>query len=101
MAGFGHHANQMQREDPRAVAFNARLGMWLFLLYASFYVGFVLICTFRPVWMQHLIAGVNLAVWYGFGLIVFALVLALIYMWACGGNKQQDEAPSATEEVQS
>ena len=27
------------------------------------------------------LAGVNLAIWYGFGLIVAALVLALIYGW--------------------
>ena len=29
------------------------------------------------------LAGVNLAIWYGFGLIVAAIVLALIYGWAC------------------
>jgi hypothetical protein len=26
---------------------------------------------------------VNLAIWYGFGLILAALILALIYGWAC------------------
>ena len=101
LAGFGHHANQMQKEDPGAVAFNARLGMWLFLLYASFYVGFVLISTFRPAWMQHLISGVNLAVWYGFGLIGFALVLALVYMVSCRSNQPQKAPLRSPEEEQS
>jgi uncharacterized membrane protein (DUF485 family) len=33
--------------------------------------------------MQRTVAGVNLAIWYGFALIVVALVLALIYGWLC------------------
>jgi uncharacterized membrane protein (DUF485 family) len=101
LAGFGHHANQMQQEDPGAVTFNARLGMWLFLLYASFYGGFVLISTFRPAWMQQIIAGVNLAVWYGFGLIVFALVLALVYMVSCRSNHPQEVPLRSSKEEQS
>jgi hypothetical protein len=31
-------------------------------------------------------AGVNLAIWYGFGLIVAAIFLALVYGWACGAS---------------
>jgi uncharacterized membrane protein (DUF485 family) len=91
----------MQQEDPGAVTFNARLGMWLFLLYASFYGGFVLISTFRPAWMQQIIAGVNLAVWYGFGLIVFALVLALVYMVSCRSNHPQQAPLRSSKEEQS
>jgi uncharacterized membrane protein (DUF485 family) len=69
---------------------NARLGLALFVVYLLLYGGFVALAAFAPEWMERTpLAGVNLAVWYGFGLIVAALVLALIYGWACrpGGDR--------------
>ena len=63
---------------------NTRLGLALFAVYLSFYGGFVLLAAFSPDSLAVLpFAGVNLAIWYGFGLIVAALLLALVYGWAC------------------
>jgi uncharacterized membrane protein (DUF485 family) len=63
---------------------NARYGFWLFLVYLALYAGFVLLAAFSPATMERTpLAGVNLAIWYGFGLIVAALALALIYGWLC------------------
>lgn len=70
--------------DP-AFRYKRRLGAWMFVLYALVYAGFVVINLVRPGAMEAVIlGGLNLAVVYGFGLIVFALVLALIYNRACG-----------------
>jgi uncharacterized membrane protein (DUF485 family) len=64
---------------------NARLGLWLFAVYLLLYGGFVVVAAFKPEWMERTpLAGVNVAIWYGFGLIVAAVVLALVYGWACG-----------------
>lgn len=84
MAGLGHHVHHpREEEDPELAAGNARRGLRLFSIYLVFYTGFVLLNAFgRPV-MQTIIAGVNLAVWYGFALIGGALVLALVYAWLC------------------
>ncbi len=63
---------------------NARLGLWLFAIYLAFYGGFVLISAFATSLLEWTpVAGLNLAVLYGFGLIALALVLALIYGWMC------------------
>jgi len=60
------------------------LGLCLFGVYCLFYAGFVLLAAFSPDSMgANLFAGVNLAIWYGFGLIFAAILLALIYGWAC------------------
>ena len=60
--------------------FNMRLGMVLFVIYLVLYVGFVLINAFAADLMEtETLAGLNLAIVYGFGLIVSALVLACIY----------------------
>jgi uncharacterized membrane protein (DUF485 family) len=62
----------------------------------------VLLAAFSPESMEATpLAGVNVAIWYGFGLIAAALVLALIYGWACrpsrrggvGGGQADGEQP--------
>lgn len=70
-------------KDP-AFAFKRRLGVIMFAVYAVVYVGFVVINLVRPGLMGRLaLGGQNLAVVYGFGLILFALLLALAYNAAC------------------
>ncbi|MEM6688835.1 MAG: DUF485 domain-containing protein [Planctomycetota bacterium] len=57
-----------------------RLGLWLFAFYTALYLGFVLINAFAPNRMEAIVfAGLNLAIVYGFGLILAAIVLALVY----------------------
>lgn len=59
---------------------NARLGAWLFLVYLLGYGAFVLVNAFAPGVMESTpLAGLNLAILSGFGLILLALALALVY----------------------
>lgn len=70
---------------------NAKIGMFLFVVYLAMYLGFVFLSAFAADVMETTpIAGVNLAILYGFGLIIAALVLALIYGFACkpSGDEQ-------------
>lgn len=70
-------------KDP-AFPFKRKLGARLFIAYALFYAGFVAINLIEPALMEKTIwAGLNLAVVYGFGLIIVALILALLYSRAC------------------
>jgi uncharacterized membrane protein (DUF485 family) len=75
--------------DP-AFLFKRRLGAWMFILYALVYAGFVVLNLVLPGSMEIvLFGGLNLAVVYGFGLIIFALILALIYSQACGRKEKR------------
>jgi len=63
---------------------NARVGFVLFVVYLLLYGGFVFLNAFAAGVMETTpIAGVNLAILYGFGLIIAALVLALLYGFLC------------------
>ena len=74
---------------------NARIGLVLFAVYLLLYGGFVLINALAPQTMETTpLAGVNLAILYGFGLIIAALVLSLVYGWLCRAPQQSP----ATEE---
>ena len=74
---------------PETVSRNARNGLLLFAIYVVLYVGFMLLNAFAHERMQQpVLAGVNLAIVYGMGLIVAALLLALVYMWLCIPKKK-------------
>jgi uncharacterized membrane protein (DUF485 family) len=72
---------------------NARVGLVLFFIYLALYCGFVFLSAFAADVMEKTpIAGVNVAILYGFGLIIAALVLALIYGFLCRGQSAEKEA---------
>jgi uncharacterized membrane protein (DUF485 family) len=59
---------------------NMRLGMTLFAIYLVLYVAFVVISAFYPDAMEwRPLGGLNLALLFGFGLIVSAILLAFVY----------------------
>ena len=62
---------------------NARFGLILFFIYLLLYGGFVYLSAFSRETMARTYGGVNLAIWYGMGLIGTALLLACIYMALC------------------
>lgn len=96
MAGVDFKAPvHKEEEDASVVAHNTRVGLQLFFVYLLFYAGFMGLSAFSPATMaEPLLLGLNIAVVYGFFLIILALVLALIYMRICrkpsdgkGGSK--------------
>lgn len=85
-----------------------RLGLVMCGLYALAYTVFVVIAVFDVTLMDtRMPFGLNLATFYGFGLIVFALFLAFVYSVLCsrresssgracsgsGSGEQHGEAP--------
>jgi uncharacterized membrane protein (DUF485 family) len=75
-------------KDP-AASFKMRLGVWMFALYFLVYAGFVAINLFQPLLMEKtVLLGLNLATVYGMGLIIVALIQALIYDAICRSREQ-------------
>jgi uncharacterized membrane protein (DUF485 family) len=70
--------------EKAAIAHNRRMGVILFVVYVIFYGGFMALSAFSPETMSEpFLGGVNVAVVYGFALIIVPLVLAFIYMKLC------------------
>jgi len=75
-------------KDP-SFAWKRRLGVNMFLIYAVIYAAFTALNVVSPRTMESVVfAGLNLAVVYGFGLIVVALIMALIYNAACTSRER-------------
>lgn len=78
----GHTATMKTPDSPQN--FNARLAGWLFLIYTFVYLAFVLVNGFAPQLVDWKpICGINLAIWWGLGLIGLAFLLSFIYGVKC------------------
>jgi uncharacterized membrane protein (DUF485 family) len=72
--------------------YNARLGLVFFSIYLVLYLGFLLLNAFSPASMEWTpLYGVNLAIWYGFGLMAAAWILALVYGFLCKSSSDGTE----------
>jgi len=78
------HGPSVDWGKDNAIKHKTRIGLFLFFVYCLIYSGFVGINALMPKLMEKEIAfGLNLACVYGFGLILFAIVLGVIYNAVC------------------
>ncbi|MCX7023930.1 MAG: DUF485 domain-containing protein [Spirochaetes bacterium] len=83
------HEPAVQAEKDPAFSYKKRLGVALFAVYALIYAAFIAINVIEPKIMETILpGGLNLAVVYGFGLIVFAFLLALAYSAMCSRREK-------------
>jgi uncharacterized membrane protein (DUF485 family) len=76
-----------------AAAYKRRLGLWMLLFYGIIYVAFIVLNVVVPKGMGTIVvAGLNLAIVYGFALIIIAFLLALVYNWACTKHEKSIES---------
>ncbi len=93
------HEPAAKVEKDAASDWKAKLGIKLFWLYCIVYMGFVGIAVFATETMKKpVLAGTNLAIIYGMGLIIFAIILGLIYNHLC--TKKEDELNAKAEEAE-
>lgn len=85
MQDTGEHAGLITR--------NARYGLVLFAIYVVLYGGFIYLAVFQPATMAQAILGVNVAIAYGFFLILSAFLLALVYLALCGRTMDDAGTP--------
>jgi uncharacterized membrane protein (DUF485 family) len=91
MVGLDHGANGPSDDDhPEITARNTKNGLILFAVYLVIYGAFVLTNAFAPAVMENTVAGVTLAILSGFGLIIAAFVLALVYGWLCRSTGESE-----------
>lgn len=90
------HEPAQQHEEDLSAEYKARLGIRMFIIYALFYAGFVAINLTAPLVMERIVfLGLNFATVYGFGLIIGALLLALVYDRMCRKHEESTKKEKA------
>lgn len=92
---MSHGPSTKWKEDGSS-EYKSKLGVRMFILYVVVYAGFILINSIDPKLMGTEILKVNLAIFYGVGLIVYALILAVIYNYLC--TKKEKEMAKINKE---
>lgn len=82
------------KEDKDAAA-KAKMGMIMFVVYTLVYAGFIFINVTNPKLMKVDIGSWNLAIVYGIGLIVLAIILAVVYNHFCTRAEDRVEQEAA------
>ncbi|RKD16111.1 hypothetical protein BCY91_04270 [Pelobium manganitolerans] len=85
-----NHGPAVELDVDHASSKKAKLGVIFFLIYSFFYAGFVVIGVFNyELLSQEFALGLNLALFYGMGLIVFAVLLGILYNFLCSRYEDQ------------
>lgn len=92
------HGEAVKLEKDEAADIKSKIGLILFAVYGLIYAGFVFINTLSPKTMgTKIIFGLNLAVVYGIGLIILAIVMGLIYNHYCTNLENKLNKPEEEE----
>jgi len=95
------HKPSISHKPDYASKKKARLGIMFFFIYFIFYGGFVTIGVINYELLAiETFGGLNLATFYGIGLIVFAVLLGILYNFFCSRYEDQMEKEMEGKEAQ-
>ena len=85
------HGPATEWKTEKSEGFKTKLGLIMFAIYVPMYLIFVFICVFNQKLMAMDVGSLNLAIVYGFFLIVLAIIQALIYNYICSKREKMDQ----------
>ncbi len=75
-----HSENRVDEESSKTIAIRERVGLILLAIFSFVYFVFIFLCAFANAWFAAVTFwDVPATVWYGFGLIALALIIAGVY----------------------
>ncbi|HZK69942.1 MAG TPA: DUF485 domain-containing protein [Clostridia bacterium] len=92
------HGPATEWKKDNSASFKSRLGIIMFIVYAIIYASFIFINVFNPSLVAADIGTLNVAIVYGFGLIIIAIILALIYNHLCTRAEEKMNIEDSLEE---
>lgn len=85
------HGPATKWREEKSRAFKTKLGLIMFAIYTPIYLAFIIISVVNPSFMGTDVGSLNVAIVYGFGIIILAIIQAIIYNIICSRKEKQDE----------
>ncbi|OGN87390.1 MAG: hypothetical protein A2158_03340 [Chloroflexi bacterium RBG_13_46_14] len=85
------HGPATEWKEDRSVSYKAKLGLVMIAVFAIVYAIFILICVISPKTIANSVGSLNVAVEFGFGIIILAIIQALIYNFFCSRKEHEYE----------
>jgi len=87
------HGPGTQWQAEKSQAYKAKLGIIMFAAYTPIYLAFILISVISPSFMAKDVGSLNVAIVYGFGIIILAIIQAVFYNAICSNKEKHDHKP--------
>ena len=84
------HGPSTEWEVDKSQGFKTKLGLIMMSIFAVVYFVFIVIAVTNPQLMAKDIGSLNLAIVYGFAIIITAIVMALVYNYLCSRREKAD-----------
>jgi uncharacterized membrane protein (DUF485 family) len=84
------HGPSTEWQAEKSQAYKTKLGIIMFVIYTPIYLAFILISVISPSFMATDVGSLNVAIIYGFGIIVLAMIQAVIYNNICSAKERHD-----------
>ena len=85
------HGPAAEWKEDKSEGYKAKFGFVMIAVFSIVYAIFILICVISPKTMANSVGSLNVAVTFGFGIIVLAIIQALIYNFFCSRKEQEYE----------
>jgi uncharacterized membrane protein (DUF485 family) len=85
-----HHGPATEWREDKSEGFKQKLGLNMYAIFAPVYLAFILVCVISPRFMAKDIGSLNVAIVFGFGIIILAIIQALIYNYICSRREKMD-----------
>ena len=84
------HGPSTEWRTEKSQAFKTKLGLIMFAIYTPIYLAFIFLAVISPTTMAKDVGQLNVAIVYGFGIIIIAILQAIIYNWICSNKEKHD-----------
>lgn len=84
------HGPPSEWQEEKSEGFKTRLGLIMVAFFTIIYFAFIILAVTNPQAMANDVGSLNVAVVYGFGIIIIAIIQALIYNFICSGREKRD-----------
>jgi len=82
------HGPPTEWEKEKSEGFKTRLGIYMFIAYTALYLAFVFLCVLGPKLVAKSVGSLNIAITFGFALIIVAIIQALVYNYLCSRKER-------------
>ncbi|MFC1945929.1 DUF485 domain-containing protein [Chloroflexota bacterium] len=81
------HGSATEWGTDKSAGFKTKLGLAMVTAFTIVYFAFILIAVINPQAMAADVGSLNLAITFGFGIIILAIIQALIYNYCCSAKE--------------
>lgn len=84
------HGPATEWKKEKSQDYKTKLGLRMMPIFAAVYFVFIVIAVTNPQMMANDVGSLNVAITYGFAIIITAIVMALIYNYLCSRKEKED-----------